>query len=120
MKLTADESVDKPIVTTLRNHNFDVYYIAEESPSIEDVDVLSIARHRSEILLTQDKDFGELVYRENRPHTGVILIRLSGLSAEEKAHRVLNAILANLSQLEQAFTVIQKDTVRIKPRKDKY
>ena len=118
MKLTADESVDKPIVIALRNHNFEVFYIAEENPSIEDIDVLSIARNRSEILLTQDKDFGELVYRENHPHTGVILFRLSGLSAEEKAFRVLKAIQINANHLKGAFTVIQIDTVRIRPQKN--
>ncbi len=117
MKLTADENVDNPIVATLRNHDYQVYYIAEELPSIEDIDVLSIARMRSEILITQDKDFGELVYRENRPHNGVVLIRLSGLSADEKANRVLKVIQDNMPHLKNAFTVIQKDTIRIKPQK---
>jgi predicted nuclease of predicted toxin-antitoxin system len=54
MKITADEGIDKPIVDMLRAHQHEVYYIAEQTPSIADTDVLAIAVERGEILITQD------------------------------------------------------------------
>jgi predicted nuclease of predicted toxin-antitoxin system len=63
MKLVADESVDRQIVDRLRVDGHQVWYVAEESPSITDEQVLRTARERVSALLTADKDFGELVYR---------------------------------------------------------
>jgi predicted nuclease of predicted toxin-antitoxin system len=63
MKLLADEGVDKPIVDLLRSSGFDVHYILETYQGAEDETVLQIAHEETRILITQDKDFGELVYR---------------------------------------------------------
>jgi Domain of unknown function (DUF5615) len=62
MILLADESVDRPIVERLRQDGHDVTYVAELSPSISDEQVLQEANTRNALLLTEDKDFGELVY----------------------------------------------------------
>lgn len=62
MKLLADEGIDKPIVDLLRLSGFDVHYILETHPGAEDEKVLQIANDEKRILITQDKDFGELVY----------------------------------------------------------
>ena len=63
MKLLADEGVDKPIVDLLRSSSFDVHYILETHQGAEDETVLQIAQEETRILITQDKDFGELVYQ---------------------------------------------------------
>lgn len=60
--IVADESVDYRIVTELRNNEFDIYSIAEQQPSIQDESVLKIACDNNALLLTEDKDFGELVF----------------------------------------------------------
>jgi predicted nuclease of predicted toxin-antitoxin system len=72
MKLVADESVDRQIVERLRHEGHDTTYVAELSPSITDEQVLLEANNRKAILLTEDKDFGELVYRLGRVHAGVV------------------------------------------------
>ena len=59
----ADENFDFSIVHTLRENGFSVFAIAESFPSISDPQVLQIAVDRNAILLTEDKDFGELVHR---------------------------------------------------------
>ena len=74
MKLLADEGVDRPIVNSLRNAGFDVSYILETNQGAEDDFILSTAYSQKRILITQDKDFGELVYRLEQAHYGVILI----------------------------------------------
>lgn len=85
MNLLADESVDRPIVDRLRQDGHSVRYIAESDPGIHDDAVLDQANRSGDVLITADKDFSELVFRMGRIHTGVILIRLAGLSAEMKA-----------------------------------
>jgi hypothetical protein len=63
VKLLADEGVDAAIVTRLRSDGHDVVYVAELSPGITDEAVLELANANERILVTTDKDFGELVFR---------------------------------------------------------
>jgi predicted nuclease of predicted toxin-antitoxin system len=116
MNFCADESVDHPIVKRLRDDGHDVLAVAEMAPSITDETVLAQANHRGDLLLTVDKDFGELVFRQHRVTAGVVLIRLAGLSARAKAGIVSAAIRDHSAELLHAFTVISPGMVRIRPR----
>jgi len=80
MNIVADESVEGEVVDRLRSDGHDVTYVAEMAPGVTDQAVLDEANNRSAVLLMADKDFGELVYRLNRMHGGVVLTRLIGLS----------------------------------------
>ena len=75
MSILADESIDRQIVEFLRNNNFYVDYIAEMDPGITDREVFQSAQQKGYILLTADKYFGELLYRQKFPISSVILIR---------------------------------------------
>ena len=86
------------------------------APSITDETVLAQANQRGDLLLTADKDFGELVFRQHRVTAGVVLIRLAGLSAGVKAGIVSTAIRDHGAELLHAFTVISPGMVRIRPR----
>ncbi len=114
IRFVADEGVDAPIVRLLRQNDFDVFYIAEESPSIDDTIVLQKANTENRILITKDKDFGELVYRLRQVHTRVILTRLEGLKPQHKAEIVLAVIQKHLDEIRGSFTVIQPGIVRIR------
>ena len=114
MKFLADEGVDRSIVNGLRLLNYDVYYVIEEIRSLDDDVLLQIAFTEKRIVITKDKDFGELVYRLNRAHFGVILLRLEGHTSQERADIVCPLILKYQGQLYQAFTVIQKGIIRIR------
>ena len=116
MNFVADESVDQPIVTVLREEGHTVLAIGEMEPSISDEAVLEIANQRGMVLLTGDKDFGELVFRDRRYAFGIVLIRLSGLTATAKAEVVLSAIKEHGDKLAHAFAVISPNNVRIRPR----
>ena len=63
MKFLADENIDLPIAQLLRKNGFLVDYVLEIDPGINDEEVLNLANKESSIILTADKDFGELVYR---------------------------------------------------------
>jgi hypothetical protein len=69
-QIVADERVDFRIVLQLREIGLTVYAIVEQEPSISDEKVLAIANENEALLITEDKDFGELVFRLRLPHRG--------------------------------------------------
>ena len=114
MNVLADESVDKPIVERLRLEGHNVLYVAELSPSITDDDVLTEANERGALLLTADKDFGELVFRQGRVHAGVMLLRLAGIMEPTKADLVAQVYREHASELLEAFSVVSPGALRIR------
>jgi hypothetical protein len=64
--------------------------------------------------LTADKDFGELVYRLNRMHGGVVLTRLTGLSRQAKAETVAAVFRDHATELPGAFSVVSPGAVRVR------
>lgn len=114
MNLLADESVERQIVERLRNEGHDVAYIAEMEPGISDETVLKNANEQEAMLLTVDKDFGELTYRQKLIHRGVVLIRLAGLSNQTKAELVAQALRDRGAQFVNAFTVISPGMIRVR------
>lgn len=116
MNLMADECVDRQIVDRLRGEGHEVLYVTEMDPSIPDDTVLERANQKNALLLTTDKDFGELVFRQNRISAGVLLLRLAGLSQIEKAKIVSSAIRDHSNELPQSFAVVSPGMVRIRKR----
>ena len=117
MILLADESVDRKVVSRLRQDGHEVLYVAELEPGITDDTVLERANERSALLLTADKDFGELVFREGRLTTnGVVLLRLAGLSSERKAELVVAAFEEHGAEFQNSFSVIGPGRIRVRQR----
>jgi predicted nuclease of predicted toxin-antitoxin system len=116
MNFLADESVDGQIVERLRQEGHDVLYVAEMEPGITDDQVLEKANENQALLMTIDKDFGELVFRLGRLHHGVVLVRLGGLSSERKAEIVAIAVSRYAESLDNSFSVISPGRIRIRPR----
>lgn len=116
MNLVADEGVDRQIVERLRQDGQVVMYVAELAPSISDDEVLQLANDQQAVLVTIDKDFGELVFRLNRVAAGVILIRLEGLTSTSKALIVTQVIRDHETEMYDAFSVISPGMIRIRPR----
>jgi predicted nuclease of predicted toxin-antitoxin system len=114
LKFLADENLDWQIVERLRQDGHLVWYVAEMEPGISDDVVLDLANQEEAILLTSDKDFGELVFRLRRIASGVVLIRLAGLSIIRKAEIVAHAINQHNAELLGAFTVITPTAIRIR------
>lgn len=79
-----------------------------------DEDVLDLANGAEALLLTQDKDFGELVFRQNRVTSGILLIRLEGLAPTEKAGLVVRAIALHGDQMRSGFAVLTPRSLRIR------
>ena len=110
----ADENFDFSTVKALRTKGYSVFAIAESFPSIPDPQVLQIAVDRNAILLTEDKDFGELVHRLRIPHYGILLVRLLDISIAEKSERVCNVIETFGHELYLSFSVLSNEQLRIR------
>lgn len=84
-------------------------------PGIPDDVVLERANGISALLITADKDFGELIFKDKRLATdGVILLRLAGFSAERKAEIVSDAFRERAAEFPNHFSVISPGRIRIR------
>ncbi len=84
------------------------------SPGISDDAVLLMANGLHAIVITQDKDFGELVFRQNRVTNGILLIRLPGYSADDRAQLVCSVIKEHANSFEGAFSVLSAQCLRVR------
>ncbi len=114
MKLLADENIHCQIVADLRAVGHDVISISEDFPSVLDETVLDLANRNNAILITSDKDFGELTYRQSLIHQGVVLVRLAGLPTSEKSDILRKLIDMHGHELAGAFTVVSPKQIRIR------
>jgi len=110
----ADESVDLPIVKFLRENNISIDYILEIKAGITDDQVINLANQKQRILITADKDFGEVIFRHKKISSGVVLFRLAGLSNKDKSVLIHKVILEHKDTFKGNFTVITKNQIRIK------
>jgi predicted nuclease of predicted toxin-antitoxin system len=109
----ADESCDFAVVSALRAAGFDVLAIAELAPRTDDADVIDLAARESRVLITEDKDFGQLVYAELRASSGVILIRFPASRRQSLPTEVLRAVRMLEDRITRAFVVLTPGRVRI-------
>jgi predicted nuclease of predicted toxin-antitoxin system len=110
----ADENLEMQVIERLRQDGYNVLAVIEMEPGISDELVLERANQISALLLTNDKDFGELVFRLKRLTAGVVLLRLAGLSNSEKSALVVQSIRQHGDKLVNAFTVISPRNLRIR------
>jgi predicted nuclease of predicted toxin-antitoxin system len=109
VNLVADENVERQIVDSLREDGHQVWYAADASSGSSDESVLEFANLNNALVLTGDKDFGELKYRRRLAHHGVVLLRLAGLSSDEKTRVITSVFRRRGSELKNAFSVISRD-----------
>lgn len=114
MIFVCDEGVDRSVVEQLRADEHEVVHIAELSPSISDEKVLAEANARGAVLVTADKDFGELVFRLGKISAGVLLIRLHDLATSERAVLVGAVVREHGAELTGAFSVLSPTKLRIR------
>ena len=113
MRFLADENFPADIVWALRTAGNDVVWIHEIAPGDSDQNVLAYAQADGRVLLTFDKDFGELAYRAQlRATCGVVLFRLGGLPLAER-ERLILACIATRYDWSGHFSVVTKSRIHI-------
>jgi hypothetical protein len=112
VRFVADESCDFAVVRALRSAGHDVLAIAEVSPRVRDAEVLKRARDENRILLTEDTDFGELVYAEGLGSSGVVLFRFPASARGAIAAAAIDVTVTVGEDLSRRFTVVQPGRIR--------
>ena len=115
MKFLADENFPRPAIQALRRAGWDVASIAEDSAGVDDEIVASICAGQNRILLTFDKDFGELVFvRGLSAGSRIVLLRFMPDSPEDAANVALD-LLRSRQDFAGSFCVVTKERIRIRP-----
>ncbi len=114
MRLLVDECVGPTVARWLRQQGHEVFSVYDEARGLSDDELLARAATGRWILLTSDKDFGELVFRQRLPHCGVVLLRLE----DQRARQVIPVLRALLEEygdrLGDTFTVATETKVRFR------
>ena len=102
------------MANALKNKNYDVIYAGEDFPDADDEYILEKAEKDNRILITNDKDFGELIFRYRKSSRGVILLRLKIDFPDYRIKVVLMLIKKLGIGLNKKFVVASEDRIRIK------
>jgi len=116
VRFLANENFPLPSVKSLRKAGYDILSITEDSPGIEDTEVLAWAVSDQRVILTFDRDYGELIYRLGlTPPSGVIYLRYQPLNPIEPAEQLLMLLQVEGLEFEGRFTVVEREQVRQRP-----
>ena len=115
MRFLANENFPHDAVDALRSDHHDVAWVRIDAPGSGDEDVLARARHESRIIVTFDKDFGELAFHSRLPAScGIILFRVTPRSPEFIVRLVTRAI-GSRDDWVGNFAVVEEHRVRMRP-----
>ncbi len=115
MRFLANENFPGDAVAALRAAGHDVVWVRTEAPGSADADVLATAQRETRVLLTFDKDFGELAWRRRLPATsGVVLFRIS-VPSPASVGEALTAILSSREDWTGHFAVVERGRIRMRP-----
>lgn len=116
MRILADQNVEVAIVAQLRRAGCDVLCSAEVlSARATDDEILEHAREGSRILLTNDKDFGELAFLQRKATSGVVLLRMPTFDSSRKAKRLLDALAVLGDRIQGSMVVVTERGIRRRP-----
>lgn len=112
MRFLVDECTGPAVARWLREQKYEVFSVYEEARGMDDDEVIAKAFAENWILVTNDKDFGQKVYRERRPHKGVVLLRLEDERAVNKITTLRRLLEGYAGQLANQFVVVTERQVR--------
>jgi predicted nuclease of predicted toxin-antitoxin system len=115
LKFIANVNVEKPVVDFLRKREFDTKWVADIDKQMSDIRVCEIANNEQRIVLTNDKDFGEIVFLQGKISYGVILLRIKGQDCFEKITLLEKFLDKYSDKIINHFVVITREKFRFLP-----
>lgn len=112
MRFLVDECTGPAVARWLREQGHDVFSVYDQARGMTDEDILSKAFQEDWILITNDKGFGTQIYRERRPHKGVVFLRLQDERAPVKLAVLRTLLGEHASRLAGQFVVVSETHVR--------
>ena len=116
MKFLVDECTGPSVAAWLRDDGHEVFSVYEEARGVEDDIIIQKAFEENWVLITNDKDFGDKVFRNGRLHKGVILLRLEDERATSKIKVLSHLLEKYIDRLPNAFVVVTEKQVRFAKR----
>lgn len=107
MKFLLDENIGKAVAKFLQELGHSASRVRLISPGIEDYTVLELSVSKDSILITSDKDFGELIFKEKQPSTGVIFLRLEDESSENKI-KAIKKVFSKHKKIKNRFITVKE------------
>ena len=112
MRFLVDECTGPKVAEWLRAQNHEVFSVFDEMRGADDEQIIQKAFDESWLLITNDKDFGEKVYRERRAHHGIIFMRLTDERAAGKIEALRRLLESYAEKLPNQFVVVTETRVR--------
>ncbi len=112
MRFLVDESTGPSVAEWLHAQGYEVFSVYDKARGMDDSDIVQKAFDENWILITNDKDFGEQVYREQKPHHGVVLLRLDDERARSKIEVLKRLLNSHADRLPEQFVVVTEQSVR--------
>jgi predicted nuclease of predicted toxin-antitoxin system len=119
IKFLADVNVEKPIVDYLLKQGYDIKWVPDYNCEMPDEDLLQLANQEKRIFITNDKDFGDLIFLQKKVSAGTILFRVKGQKSQEKIKLMKKLLMGYRDKLLNHYVVITKAKIRIVPLGDK-
>jgi len=114
LKFLVDESSGTKLTDMLKTEGYDAIYAGEQFKGASDDELLKIAQYYKRILITNDKDFGEAIFRHKRVSSGVIFLRLKIDKPSNRAKYVIMLIKKFEEKLNKNFVTVTDDRLRIR------
>ena len=115
LRILADENVPGDAINALRQLGYDIVWVRTHSPGISDEAILKQAQDESRLVITFDKDFGELAFRRKLPSSsGIILFRISMPNPADTVNLIV-AALQSRKDWAGYFSVVENDRIRMTP-----
>ncbi len=115
MNFLADENISRLVIEKLRTAGFEVISVAAIKPGASDAQVLALASIEDRVLITEDRDFGELVVRQQLSVRGIVLLELDRLSKLAEAELVGKIVTGYSDRLAGNLVIIEPGRVRVRP-----
>lgn len=112
MRFLVDECTGPAVAAWLHEQGHEVFSVFDSARGVDDVSIVQKAFFENWILITNDKDFGEKVYREKHPHHGVIFLHLEDERANVKISVLGQLLMNHTDRLPDQFVVVTENTVR--------
>jgi predicted nuclease of predicted toxin-antitoxin system len=118
LKFLADVNIEKRLVDYLTGIGFDIKWIPDYECGMPDDVLLDLVKSENRILLTNDKDFGKLVFLQKKASEGIILFRIKGQDVYTKIRLVERLLKEFGDRLSRQFTVVTDKKIRFIPLED--
>jgi predicted nuclease of predicted toxin-antitoxin system len=116
IQLIADENIPKETLGILKKQGVDIISVTDFAFGLSDEEILDLARKNRKIIVTFDKDFGQLIFKENMKTNGLLLLRFVPESPQQIARRI-KQVLKTKVKIENHVVTIKKDSIKVTPVK---